>query len=701
MIKVFYLSKTINNDILIWYSWNLVRSLSNDQHIFLKNICAIKEGYISKEEHFIVAPENYKPTEDLEAYINEYKIFDMMFLDFDIIKSTNNMTKKNPIPRLCCYYMTRKYAEIILNAYDKPFTYLPLLFYDTDAFKRHGKIGIFRKALFSNNSEDSHATLSYPTKPDPIHMSNLKLHQATLGQILENSDLITQTVLNNYHNKNPDPIHMSNLKLHQATLGQVLENSDLITQTVLNNYHNKNPFPICEYKESGEIKGCVPEKKINLKFVSCFDDSSTLKRLYTKNLNISRLNLVDNNDYDYVIVINKPPSLDSIDPSKTIVFQMEPELDINNWNENYNKWYMNSSAPQGKSNYCFFLTHDISYNNLEWHLDKNIDQLNLLVSSKFDNTISIILSSQYWLPGHKKRINFFKYFETSDLTKNIKIDFYGKDNKFNFKNYKGSLPNWNKDNALIPYKYTFNAESCDNANYFTEKIIDAILSETLIFYWGCPNISDYLDTRAFIILDLDKFEASTELIINSMINNEYENRLPFIKAEKQKIINKMQIIPRINGLINLDMTKIFVLIDLEHDSKKQQNKFIDNINNMGIYRFEFTEKKEIELYKWSVENHKNIIILHETTKLKNGFLDNMTFLLNQHEHENIILNAEVEISKGLIDIINLDINLHVLNSKLCYYLPVSKAIKFQNFGNIFDTISNSEKWKVSTKSVCE
>lgn len=462
-IKIFYLPEQINSDIIAWYSWNLVNPLSPDKYTFLKNIYAIKEGYKSGENYFIVAQTDYKPIEDIEKYVKEFQQFDIMFLD--LIVSSN---KEHSIHKLYCYYITRKFADIVLTAYDKPFTYLPLLFYDIGNFRKNGKVGIYHRCLFVKKEE------------------------------------------------------------------QVI-----------------NKLPICEFKQLGEIKECKSNKLLKVKFSSCFDDSSTLKKLYTKNLlGTENFELVDNDEYNYLIVINKPNSSHPIAPAKTIVLQMEPGLEENNWEHIYNRWF------DDKTKYCFYLTHDISYNTLEWHINKNIDQLSKLSSKSQNNILSVILSSKYWLKGHKLRIDFLKYFESN--SENITIHCYGKENKFNFKNYKGSLPNWNKDDSLIPYKYTFNAESCDNNNYFTEKIIDAIMSETLIFYWGCPNISKYLDTNAFIILDLNNFEKSKRLIIDSINNNEYEKRLPYIKQQKQIIINRLQIIPRITGLISLDRLKIWV-----------------------------------------------------------------------------------------------------------------------------------------------
>ena len=81
--------------------------------------------------------------------------------------------------------------------------------------------------------------------------------------------------------------------------------------------------------------------------------------------------------------------------------------------------------------------------------------------------------------------------------KGLYIHVYGS-NKFLWNQYNGSLPYHKKDEALLPYKYTFNVENNSIKNYCTEKLIDGILSETLVFYSGCYNIREYIDKRAFV-----------------------------------------------------------------------------------------------------------------------------------------------------------------------------------------------------------
>ena len=174
---------------------------------------------------------------------------------------------------------------------------------------------------------------------------------------------------------------------------------------------------------------------------------------------------------------------------------MEPDTDIkekNHWDD----WLIQKKIK--KEDFLFFCDLNRYRNNTEWHLGSNYDQLS---SSSPDKTkiLSSVVSSLYNNPGQKYRIDLLKEIESQQIPINI----YGRENLHQFKNYKGSLPSHNKDDGILPYKYTVISENSYRRNYFTEKLSDAILGETLCFYRGCPNISDFLDERSYILLPED------------------------------------------------------------------------------------------------------------------------------------------------------------------------------------------------------
>ena len=255
----------------------------------------------------------------------------------------------------------------------------------------------------------------------------------------------------------------------------------------------------------------------------------------------NNIQIVSEEPADYYVVINCPPVTIFPDTRKTILFQMEPHMQ-----NNYQMWGDWANPPV--ESFLFCGTHNRTFNNNEWHLSKTYEELKVepvVKNNEVANILSTVLSSKYKDPGHIKRIDFIKFLEK----KGFNVDVYGSNN-FNWNNYKGSLPYHKKDNAMFPYKYVFNAENNEIRNYFTEKLIDGILAECLVFYWGCPNIHDYFDERALVKLELVDFEKDFEIITKAINENWWEKRLPYIQEAKKKILEEMQFFPRIEKILS-------------------------------------------------------------------------------------------------------------------------------------------------------
>jgi hypothetical protein len=274
---------------------------------------------------------------------------------------------------------------------------------------------------------------------------------------------------------------------------------------------------------------------IKIKLICHWLNDKNIKKYWNKlskgNCKWNNIQLTTNyNDADFFCIINHSKNKEKYDKNRTIYMTMEPKI-----HQQFHpvKW-------KNPNNYIYKLNR----NNIEWHLNKTYNQLinENIIKTK---VISGVISDKYKDNGHKKRIDFLKYIDNK-----LKYDLYGKSNNFNFKNYIGKLPLFIKDNGILPYKYTFAFENTDEKAYFTEKLIDGILGECLCFYWGCPNITDYIDKEAIIILDLDKKEESFNIINDTIKNNEWEKRIDIIKKEKNKILNELQFFPTLERIVN-------------------------------------------------------------------------------------------------------------------------------------------------------
>ena len=66
---------------------------------------------------------------------------------------------------------------------------------------------------------------------------------------------------------------------------------------------------------------------------------------------------------------------------------------------------------------------------------------------------------------------------------------------------RGFKPFEAKSDGLAPYRYSVVIENVREPSYFTEKLIDALLCETVPIYWGAPDIGQYFDTDGIVLCD--------------------------------------------------------------------------------------------------------------------------------------------------------------------------------------------------------
>lgn len=305
-----------------------------------------------------------------------------------------------------------------------------------------------------------------------------------------------------------------------------------------------NPVLMCASPIKSPVTFNNENKMTRVMMLCNWCTSEELCNLWNKmskgNYTWNNIQMVWEEPVDWYVVINCPPITVFPNLKKTILFHMEPLMPLKTkiWGD----W---GNPPEDSFKYTG--THQKDYNNNEWHLSKTYNELStepVVKNDSIAHILSTILSDKYKDPGHIKRVDFVKFLEEKELGLHV----YG-GNKFMWKKYRGSLPMHQKDDSLFPYKYTFNAENHEIRNYYTEKLIDGILAECLVFYWGCPNIYDFIDKEAFVKLELVNFEDDYNTIKKAIEENWWEQRLPHIRRMKQKILNELQFFPRLERIL--------------------------------------------------------------------------------------------------------------------------------------------------------
>ena len=135
----------------------------------------------------------------------------------------------------------------------------------------------------------------------------------------------------------------------------------------------------------------------------------------------------------------------------------------------------------------------------------------------YDKTksVSMISSNKNLTSGHLLRLKILR--ELGDTIG----DLYGRDTN----------PIDYKLEALKDYKFSVVVESCSKNYYFTEKLIDCLVTGTVPIYWGCPAIGDYFDIDGFLVFNnVDELKSILEMDLDA----EYEKR-------KDAIVRNFQI----------------------------------------------------------------------------------------------------------------------------------------------------------------
>jgi hypothetical protein len=95
---------------------------------------------------------------------------------------------------------------------------------------------------------------------------------------------------------------------------------------------------------------------------------------------------------------------------------------------------------------------------------------------------------------------------------------------------KGIRPVSSKRDALASFRFSIAMENAASDFYFSEKLIDCVLLETIPVYYGCPGISRLFDVRGMLLFrSLEELQA----ICDSLTPELYQEKRPFVLANKE------------------------------------------------------------------------------------------------------------------------------------------------------------------------
>ena len=194
----------------------------------------------------------------------------------------------------------------------------------------------------------------------------------------------------------------------------------------------------------------------------------------------------------------------------------------------------------------------------------NCDKFDLVLTSNkniVDNckNAKLFPFGSCWLDDNFKKLENF--FEVSFLC-GFKDELIGHQLRhviWNNLNYIRNIPikkifttNLKKDYVFNTSQYSIIVENSLYENYFTEKIIDCLISKTIPIYFGCPNIKDYFDTRGFIT-----FKTIDELLykLSLLTPDIYESKIEYIEKNYNLALNYIDFHKRVDQYIDEGIIK--------------------------------------------------------------------------------------------------------------------------------------------------
>lgn len=250
-------------------------------------------------------------------------------------------------------------------------------------------------------------------------------------------------------------------------------------------------------------------------------------------------------DYDYLVVFDEisAPIKIRCKPQNIIHLSTEPPL-IRHYSDEYLAQFAWTIRQREKKNIKGAIYHQPGLN---WHIGwkpgesnlanmLNFEQLKALFDQPKTKLISVISSNIAVTPQHRARLQFAQQLKAHY---GDKIDFYG----------RGFVTMDDKLDALKDYRFHVVLENSSYDHYFSEKLTDCILSGTYPIYYGCPNLEEYFNQKAYCRIDIFNFEEAVKQIdhaINEELDKKFRSEL---LVARDLTLYKYNIYPMLISLI--------------------------------------------------------------------------------------------------------------------------------------------------------
>jgi hypothetical protein len=86
-------------------------------------------------------------------------------------------------------------------------------------------------------------------------------------------------------------------------------------------------------------------------------------------------------------------------------------------------------------------------------------------------------------------------------------------------------------------QFSFVIENTREKNYFSEKLMDCLITKTIPIYYGCENISDYFNTEGWILLNDEHFLEDLFKGLSQLDSTYYSRYFHIVNKNYEKALN--------------------------------------------------------------------------------------------------------------------------------------------------------------------
>lgn len=243
----------------------------------------------------------------------------------------------------------------------------------------------------------------------------------------------------------------------------------------------------------------------------------------------------DCNECDYWIVAEDCVTQQRVNVTAgNVLLLTTEEVDVKTYEQGFLKQFDGIITSRNDLHWANTIpTHYLNW----WFVKRSFDELSQTDYLHKSKEISMIASNLTKTQGHRDRLAF-----VHKLMNHFKdgLDVYGRGHNFIEDKFDG----------IAPYKYSIAIENSSIQHYFTEKIIDCYLCNTMPIYFGCPNITDYFHPKSLIVIDIHNFQSAVNTIENAMNADIYNQSIEYIADAKKLALHRYQFFPVVSNILD-------------------------------------------------------------------------------------------------------------------------------------------------------